>query len=196
VLSSYQARSIARPGSVPEWADLVARIVVLVEQLYRDARILTGKRQQMRESPPSSTMFREAQRIYGEIDRRAIKHCQDLAHVLLATGMTREHLDGHFARCGMENNLLPDYKIALLYSKLMGIPFREERPLPPHPADGPNAPPRYMAEDRCYHWASEVNPGDLDDFYWTMRTLQEHLPSLAVKFRYFASRRSLTSLAA
>jgi hypothetical protein len=190
VLSSYEARTVCRPGNVAEWAQLISRMAMMAEGLYRDARVLTSKRQQMWELPPSSPTFLEAQRVYGEVERRAVRGCQDLAHLLLATGLSREHLDQYLARCGMENYLQPDYRIALLYSKLMGIPFAEERMLPPGPGDGPNSPPRYVSDERCFHWAQQIEPGDLDDFYWTMRTLQEQLPSLAAKFQRFANRRT------
>lgn len=191
VQSTYEARTVRRPGTIEDWASFLSRVVGLAEDLYRDARVLTSKRQQMRETPAGSRTFLEAQRIYGEVNKRAVKHCQDLAHVLLSTGLPREHIDGYLTRCGMENNCLPEYGIAVLYCKLMGIPFREEVPVPPGPDEPPDSPGRLVMHDRRTHWAAEIDPKDLDDFYWTMRVLQERLPSLMTRFHRSAARASL-----
>jgi hypothetical protein len=182
VLSSYKPRVQKRPGTIADWMELVSRLAHLSNELARDGRILVTKRREAAQARPRSRAQREAERDFDAVLQRAVEHCRHLANALLATGMSREHLENHLEQCGTERERKPEYAIALLYSKLMGIPFREERLLQVHNRQGDLVTER-VAQERAMCWARELRPAEVDDFYRTMRAFSEAMPPLAARFR-------------
>jgi hypothetical protein len=165
-----------------DWTAFVTRAAQQCEALYRDARVLRQKRAEM-SSPTSGPVTRaEAERNYTATLKRASEHAKELAHEFLATGMTREHLENHLELAGTERDRRPEYPIALLYSKLMGIEFEEQRAVVEKDEAGKEVS-SVKTERKKYRWAMEVKPAEVDDLYNTMRPLGEQLPLLASKFR-------------
>ena len=72
--------------------------------------------------------------------------------------------------------------VALLYSKLLGIAFEEERMLTLTDENGLEYQEKKI-ERRTFCWASQLKASEVDDFYATMRDFNEAMPSLAAKFR-------------
>lgn len=182
VLSAYRPRAPKRPGTVAEWTEFVGRLAQLSEDLSRDGRILIAKRREAAEARPGSRVQIEAERDFNAVLGRAVEHCQHLALAFLQTGMPREHLENHLEQCGTERDRKPEYNIALLYSKLMGIPFREERITAIESAPG-EAKTERVVEERTLTWARQLKANQVDDFYRTMRHFNEVIPPLAAKFR-------------
>lgn len=182
VLNSYKPKTQKRPGTISEWTEFVGRLAQLSEELYRDARVMRSKRRDAQQAKPGSMAQRDAERDYQAVLRRAAEHCQNLANTFLTTGMPREHLENHLELCGTERDRRPSLGIALLYSKVMGIPFREERITPKDGSDGQMVMER-IVEERQLHWAKELKSADAEDFFRATRAFNETMPPLAAKFR-------------
>lgn len=182
ILASYKPHTQKRPGTIAEWTEFVSRLAALSQDLYRDARVLIAKRREAAEARPGSRTQIEAQRDFAAVLDRATEHCRNLANAFLTTGMSREHLENHLEQCGTEHERKPEYRIALLYSKLMGIPFREERVRAVANEQGEETVERVI-EEKTYCWARGLRPSEVDDFYRTMRAFNEAMPALAAKFR-------------
>ena len=183
ILTSYQPKVQKRPGTIAEWVEFVNRLAQLSEDLSRDARVMIAKRREIAESKPGSINQRQAERDFAAVLKRGTEHCQYLANAFLATGMPRDHLENHLEQCGTERDHRPEYEIALLYSKLMGIPFREVHiSVKEDPAGGEPTTER-LEEDKTFIWAREIRAGQVDDFYRTIGHFHEVIPALAGKFR-------------
>lgn len=182
VLPSYKPKVPKRPGTIAEWTEFVARLAQLSDDLAKDARVLLSKRREAQEARPGGMRQRQAEKDFSAVLKRATEHCQYLANAFLATGMPREHLENHLIQCGTEKEEQPKYEIALVYSKLMGIPFRETRVVIKEQA-GQEPVTEKIIEDRTYTWAREVKPAEMQDFFRTMRAFNEQMPELAGKFR-------------
>jgi hypothetical protein len=183
VLNSYKPRTQKRPGTMDEWVEFVNRVSAICEDLYRDARIAYSKRREAGEARPGSRQQLEAERDFTAVLKRATEHCRNLANAFLATGMPREHLENHLELAGTEHDQRPELGIALLYCKLMGIPFREERITPVKNEETGEETVERIVEQKTHTWARDVRPVDLEDFYRTSKVLAEAMPELASKFR-------------
>ena len=182
VLPAYKPKTQKRPGTITEWTEFVERLAQLSDDLHRDARVLLAKRREAQEARPGSSRQRQAEKDFVATLKRATEHSQYLANIFLATGMPREHLENHLQQCGIENDQMPEYGIAVLFSKLMGIPFREQRT---NIIEVPGEEPRTekVVEERTFTWAKEVKPAEMQDFFRTMRAFNETIPGLAAKFK-------------
>lgn len=182
ILDRYKPKTQKRPGTIAEWTEFVVRLAQLAEELHKDARIILAKRREIAEARPGSMAQREAERSVAAMLKRVSEHSGYLANALLATGMSREHLENHLQQCGAENEAVPEYRIALLYSKLMGLPFREERITTTQTDEGQTKVER-LVEEKTLTWARELKPADVQDFYRTTRFAAEVIPPLAAKFK-------------
>lgn len=183
VEKSYEPKLQKKPGTIQEWSALVGRMARHSEDLYRDARILRSKRADATTAKIGTPTQRDAERDFGAVMKRAAEHCRELARDLLATGMPREHLENYLVQCGMEHNRKPDYSIALLYCKLMGIEFEEQHAVIEKDEATGEEFRRVKTDRRKFCWAVELKPSEVDDFFLTMRTLSEQMPALAGRFR-------------
>jgi len=182
VHKSYEPKNTKRPGTMADWTAFVGRVAQLCEALYRDARVLRQKRAEA-VAPTSGPVTRaEAERNFTATLKRASDHAKELALEFLATGMSREHIENHLELAGTEHDRRPELPIALLYSKLMGIEFEEERQVVEKDANGQDVTTRKV-ERKKHRWAMELKASEVDDLYNTMRPLGEALPMLATKFR-------------
>ena len=179
---SYEPKAPKRPGTLEDWAGFVSRVAAHCESMYRDARILRAKRAEMINPATRPIARAEAERNFNAALKRASEHAKELARELLQTGMTREHLENHLELAGTDHDRRPEYNIALLYSKLMGIEFEEQRTVIEKDESGKEIS-SVKVERKKYTWALEVKPAEVDDFFNTMRPMGEQLPLLASKFR-------------
>lgn len=182
ILPTFKPRVQKRPGTIGEWTEFVSRLAALSEDLYRDARVMFSKRREAAEARQGSPSQQAAQRDFEAVLKRASEHSQNLANAFLATGMPREHLENHLKLCGTEHDRVPDYDIALLYCKIMGIPFREERVSPVVNAEGETSMER-IVEQRTFTWVKVLKQNEIEDFYRTTKKFNETIPPLAAKFR-------------
>jgi hypothetical protein len=179
---SYEPKNLKRPGTMDEWSGFVQRVAAHCESLARDARIIRSKRAEMNNPTTGPNARKEAERNYAAAMKRASEHAKELAREFLQTGMTREHLENHLELAGTDHDRRPEYNIALLYSKLMGIEFEEQRTVIDKDETGKETS-SVKLERKKYTWALELKPAEVDDFYNTLRPLGEQLPMLASKFR-------------
>jgi hypothetical protein len=182
VEKSYQPQHVKRPGTIEDWGQLVSVLSGHSEALYRDARILRSKRAEALNAKQGSNTQLLAQRDFDAVLKRATDHCRALAHDLLATGMSREHLENFLEQCGTEHDRRPEYAIGLLYSKLMGIEFEEQRNVVETDENGEQHTV-LKTERKTYCWASVLPAHQVDDFFLTTRTFAENMPPLSTRFR-------------
>ena len=187
VHQSYQPKAPRRPGTMDEWAGFVSRVASHCESMYRDARILRAKRAEMINPATRPIARAEAERNFNAALKRASEHAKELAREFLQTGMSREHLQNHLELAGTERDRRPEYPLALLYSKLMGIEFEEQRTILDKDESGKEVSST-VTERKKFTWAMELKSNEVDDFFNTMRPLGEALPMLASKFRSGAVR--------
>jgi hypothetical protein len=179
---SYEPKNPKRPGTMEEWSGFVQRVTSHCEALARDARVIRAKRAEMANPTTGPNARKEAERNHGAAMKRASEHAKELAREFLQTGMTREHLENHLELAATEHDRRPELNIALLYSKLMGIEFEEQRSVVEKDEAGKETV-SVKVERKKYTWALELKPNEVDDFYNTLRPLGEQLPLLASKFR-------------
>ena len=182
VHQSYAPKTQKRPGTMDEWTNLATRIAGHIDALYRDARIMRSKRAEAADPRNGAITRAEAERNFTATLKRASDHAKELARDLLATGMAREHIQNHMELTATDHNRRPELPIALLYSKLMGIEFEEERTILEKDEQGKDR--SYVKKERkkvC--WAMEVKPSDVDDLVLTLRPLSEQMPAVVSKFR-------------
>jgi hypothetical protein len=182
VEKSYEPKTQKRPGTMDEWSGFVQRVTSHIDALYRDSRVLRQKRADMNNPTNGPITRREAESNFTATLKRASDHAKELARELLSTGMDREHLQNHLELSATERDRRPEIPLALLYSKLMGIEFEEERRVVERDERGQEN--SYLKKERrsCW-WAKEVKPSDVDELYLTLRPLAEQLPGLASKFK-------------
>jgi hypothetical protein len=179
---SYQPKAPKRPGTMEEWAGFVSRVASHCESMYRDARILRAKRAEMINPATRPIARGEAERNFNAALKRASEHAKELAREFLQTGMTREHIQNHLELAGTDHDRRPDYPLALLYSKLMGLEFEEQRQVIDKDESGKEVTST-VTERKKFTWAMELKSTEVDDFFNTLRPLGESLPMLASKFR-------------
>jgi hypothetical protein len=179
---SYAPKTQKRPGTMDEWTNLATRIAGHIDALYRDARILRSKRAEAADARNGAITRAEAERNFAATLKRAADHAKELARDLLATGMSREHLQNHMELTATDHNRRPELPIALLYSKLMGIEYEEDRAVVERDEQGQDR--SYVRTERkksC--WAMEVKGSEVDDMFQTLRPLSEQMPTVVSKFR-------------
>ncbi|MGI8422548.1 MAG: hypothetical protein ACR2NO_00250 [Chloroflexota bacterium] len=179
---SYTPKAPKRPGTMEDWEGFVSRVAAHCESMYRDARILRAKRAEMINPATRPIARGEAERNFKAALKRASDHAKDLAREFLQTGMTREHLQNHLELAGTEHDRRPEYPLALLYSKLMGIEFEEQRVVVDKDEAGQEVSTT-VTQRKKYTWAMELKSAEVDDFFTTLRPLGEALPMLASRFR-------------
>lgn len=182
VEKSYEPKHVKRPGTIEDWGQFVNVLAGHAEALYRDARILRSKRAEGLNAKPGSNTQMQAQRDFDAVLKRATDHCRALAHDFLATGMTREHIENFLEQCGTEHEHRPEYAIALLYSKLLGIQFEEQRNVVETDENGEQRTV-LKTERKTYTWASLLPAHQVDDFFRTTRSFAENMPALSTRFR-------------
>ena len=180
--ASYQPKAPKRPGTMDEWAGFVSRVAAHCESMYRDARVLRAKRAEMINPATRPIARAEAERNFNAALKRASEHAKELAREFLQTGMSREHIQNHLELAGTERDRRPEYPLALLYSKLMGIEFEEQRNVVETDENGQQTTV-LKTERKTYCWASLLPAHQVDDFVRTMRAFNENMPALASKFR-------------
>jgi hypothetical protein len=179
---SYAPKTQKRPGTTDEWTGLVQRIAGHIDAMYRDARILRSKRAEAIDPRNGAVTRGEAERNFTATLKRAADHGKELARELLSTGMAREHIQNHMELTATDHDRRPEIPIALLYSKLMGIEFDEDKRVVEKDASGQEQ--SYVKTERRKHlWAMELKPGEVDELYQTLRPLSEIMPTVVSKFR-------------
>jgi hypothetical protein len=182
VHKSYEPKAPKRPGTMEDWAGFVSRVAAHCESMYRDARILRAKRAEMINPATRPIARAEAERNFNAALKRASDHAKELAREFLQTGMSREHIQNHLELAGTDHDRRPEYPLALLYSKLMGLEFEEQRTVLDKDESGKEVSST-VTERKKFTWAMELKSNEVDDFFTTLRPLGESLPLLASRFR-------------
>lgn len=179
--NSYRPKNIKKPGGIPEWAGVVRRLARSVERLARFGRRLRNMHREMEGLTPGEYLHQQLDQERDAFIKRTVQGCQELAFVFLETGVGREHLGDFLNHCGMRDNDMPDYGIPLLYSKLMGLEFAEDRTIE-HANEEGEVVVDHETEHKRYTWAVKLSPAQIEDFAATMEKLQAGLEELQGRF--------------
>ena len=182
-----------KPGNFEDWKRFVNQLADTVSGLARGSRSLQRSNSELEELSVGDWGYADRDNERRMFTKRCQRGCEDLVRLFLEANMS-PHIIGQFLELtGTRDNQKPDFQLALLYSKLLGLEFVEERTIERTNEDGEvttdhetiqinTVDPENPSARKPYKWSERIRAESIGDLYKTMQALDRGVGELQSRF--------------